>query len=280
MLRIPQAMALSPSPSSSTQRRTSVCPQRGSDTVVLQDRQKSKASLTASWEGSGVVEEDGQAISQQCDSFPESFMRPVNAAWFCRHYLWEAEAGWRQISTKPLEQLKCGLGTFSPIPFPWGTQKVRSSGQIPQPFLLTVALSDRALRYQQAELTCSTRTVCPLQKRAQWCMWSCWITFQLGPTSRRQRVFMRCAASVERQVSQPSVHCAGLSLKHGCQHWAFGLRMLPLLLLTYVMVLKKIIQGLGTAKYKHTAFKRQCFDTAQLQLYIPDICKNNWVFKK
>lgn len=57
-----------------------MCPQRGSDTVVLQDRQKSKASLTASWEGSGVVEEDGQAISQQCDSFPESFMRPVNAA--------------------------------------------------------------------------------------------------------------------------------------------------------------------------------------------------------
>lgn len=122
-LNCPQAMALSPSPSSSTQRRTIVCLQRGSDTVLLQDRQKSKASLTASWDGSGVVEEDGQAISQQCDSFPESFMRPVNAPWFCRHHLWEAEVGWRQISTKPLEQLKCGLGTFSPIPFPWGTQR-------------------------------------------------------------------------------------------------------------------------------------------------------------
>lgn len=161
-----------------------------------------------------------------------------------------------------------------------GYTEVRSSGQILQPFLLTVALSDRALRCQQAELTCSTWTVCPLQKRAQWCMWSCWITFQLGPTSRRQRVFMRCTASVERQVSQPSVHCAGLSLKHGCQRWASGLRMLPSLLFTYIMVLKKIIRGLGTARYKHTGFKRQCFDTAQLQLYILDTWKNNWVLKK
>lgn len=28
----------------------------------------------------------------------------------------------------PLKQVKCGQGTFPPVPFPWGTRKVRSSG--------------------------------------------------------------------------------------------------------------------------------------------------------
>lgn len=54
-----------------------------------------------------------------------------------------------------------------------------------------------------SELTCFTRTVCPLQDWVQWCVWSCLITSQLGPTSGRQRVFVRCTASVERQDFSP-----------------------------------------------------------------------------
>lgn len=45
--------------------------------AVLQDKQKRECQLD--WDGSGGVEDDGQA-SQQSHSFPESFMRQANGA--------------------------------------------------------------------------------------------------------------------------------------------------------------------------------------------------------
>lgn len=67
-----------------------------------------------------------------------------------------------------------------------------------------------------SELTWFTRTVCPLQERAQWCM-ELFGNFPARTYFSETRSVHEMRSFCGKTGSHPSVHCALLSLKHGCK---------------------------------------------------------------
>lgn len=138
-------------------------------------------------------------------------------------------------------------------------------------------LADRSLSCQQVELTGHMTCVCSAEKssvvkvglstpaRSHFSE-----TEQILSSSNFPLMHTSCWTTGSLTHSTPCADISETWMQTLLSLWAL---YIALFLLKCFMVLKKIIQGLETKQFKHSSFWWQCFDTAQVQVSIPDIKK-------